>query len=821
MTIKLKPKLFAMFVVALTLMTQSCSPPSQSSATQPLPPAPGCSTTLIDAGQKGSVATTIRGSYTDTKMVPGTSSPVTAYIDASAVSIKIAYWNGSNFLTEPVAGDGTGAFVRLVILPNGTPIVFWTLGANLKAAVRSAPLGQTGAWVGGIIDTGVAPRAPEVAVNPLGQVAVAFLTDTAATGRAKFLYCNAPCTSVAGFQNMSGSPWIENTNIVAAEVAIGVGWCQANSTKYYPVAAYGVTGSTHYASCLNSTLSNCLSGANWTTSVVVATGNLSTKLLVDPNVVGDIPKVASLGASGITPYVMGSTACTSAPAAFSAGSAMGIATSGSQWMSFLKDPVGKFHLMANDSTTTVKYFNSTTTTVTGAWNAAGVVDTTTLAAASGGGADINPAGSGIYVSYGQNVLPFDIRLGRVNDYTQTSNTATFSRLTPDVSGDLQLSAAGTQLKNVAISSNAQKIPAIAYVDYSVGAVANAKLKFAMRTGSSSSSPWVSYIVPDTINPQFPSLGFDQNGLPWLGYFDAGVNRFYLTTNSMPSGSGAWSTYEFPATPSGAPVALPAANNTAVGMFYSSGVANPVLVVIDTNAASKGVKATMLNPRTGVWSATQTIDGLTTGALGAAHVAIDNDMNGNLVVAYQELNVARVRYSASSDAVTWTTPMQISAVSQGQGISIRINPATGSPAISYFDQVNNTVYYNPCTGTPTTCATGGWNPVQVEVAAGVSALTATNNQILSTALNFTSAGASYLFYPRGQANDGNLLLAQNATGAFVLQVASPGSLGNLPGSPALNFGVAGWNVVAAPNASGYFTSAFIGPGNRIYATSCGD
>jgi hypothetical protein len=208
-------------------------------------------------------------------------------------------------------------------------------------------------------------------------------------------------------------------------------------------------------------------------------------------------------------------------------------------------------------------------------------------------------------------------------------------------------------------------------------------------------------------------------------------------------------------------------------------------------------------------------------LGAAHVAIDYDLNGNVVVAYQELNVARVRYSYTNNAVTWTTPMQVSGANQGQGVSVRLNPIGGAPAISYYDQVNNAVYFNQCAGTPTTCSTGGWNPVQVEVAAGVSALTATNNQILSTALNFNAGGSAYLFYPRGQANDGNLLLAQNATGPFVLQVAAPGSLGNLPGGPALNFGVAGWDVASAPNASGYFTSAFVGPGNRVYVTSCGD
>ena len=197
------------------------------------------------------MATVARGLYSDTKMIPGTSSPSTAFIDQSAVGIKYSYWNGSQFVTEIVSGDGTAAFLRLAYQPSGIPMIFWTLGGNVKVAIRSTAPPQAGTWSAGIMDTGVAPRALEVAVNPLGQILVSFLTDTAATGRIKFSYCNAGCTSSVDFQTMSPNPYIDNTNLVAAETATGAAWCRASSTSYYPVVVYAVTGSTKYAVCLN------------------------------------------------------------------------------------------------------------------------------------------------------------------------------------------------------------------------------------------------------------------------------------------------------------------------------------------------------------------------------------------------------------------------------------------------------------------------------------------------------------------------------------------------------------------------------------------
>jgi hypothetical protein len=752
-------------------------------------------------------------------MIPGTSSPSTAFVDQSAVSIKYSYWNGQQFITEIIAGDGGGGFVRLAYLPNGTPMVFWTYGGNLKMAVRSAAPSAAGTWTAGIIDTGVAPRATEVAVSPLGQVLVSFLTDTAVTGRVKFVYCGTGCSNPSSFQTMSPNPYIDNTNVIAGEMATGAAWCKVSATSYYPVVTYAVTGATKYAVC-TSTLTNCTNSSNWTLATITASASAASKVFLDPSVTGDVPNIVVSGASGITPYV-GSAACNLAPGSFTAGTVMGTSTSGNLWMSLMKDGGGLYHLVANDGTATVKYFNSTTTTLTSSWNSAGVVESTTLANPSAGGADIDKATSGIYASYGMAVIPYDLHLAKITNYTVASNLATFTLFTPDLTGNLQLGAAGTQLRNIAMATNPAGVPGVAYVDYSVGAVANAKLKFALRGGTTSSSPWIPYIVPDTINPQFPSLTFDSGGNPWISFFEAATNKFYLMTNSSNNGSGTWNSYVFPAIPSGAPIALPAANNTAVTMISVSGVQSPVMLTTDTNASSKGIRAAVFNPVTKVWSVVAVVDNLTSGANGAAHLTADSDGSENIVIAYQDLSVGRVKYSYSNGGLTWSTPIIISSVNQGVGATIRINPRTDQPAVSYYDQTNNLVFYNSCSGTIASCATSGWTPQEVEGAAGVSGLSASTGQFLRTGLTYNALGTPMLAYARGQTNDGNLVVWQNQNGNYFSAATAGGVNGNLVGSPALNFAVAGWSLASTPNHAGQSTTAYIGPGNWLYANSCGD
>ena len=215
----------------------------------------------------------------------------------------------------------------------------------------------------------------------------------------------------------------------------------------------------------------------------------------------------------------------------------------------------------------------------------------------------------------------------------------------------------------------------------------------------------------------------------------------------------------------------------------------------------------------------TIDALT--AAGASHLSVDQDSNGTLAVAYRSLGTTRATYSTTSDTLTWTSPLTISSVNQGMGVTIRLNPVTGSPAIAYFDRANNAVYYGSCSGTATSCATAGWTTTQIETAAGVSGLINTNEQLLSASLVFGTDGKAYIFYPRGQGNDGRMVLAQGAPGSLTSSAVTTSANASLAGTAALNFAVSGWSVASARNSSGASTSVYLGPGSWLYASSCGD
>jgi hypothetical protein len=89
------------------------------------------------------------------------------------------------------------------------------------------------------------------------------------------------------------------------------------------------------------------------------------------------------------------------------------------------------------------------------------------------------------------------------------------------------------------------------------------------------------------------------------------------------------------------------------------------------------------------------------------------------------------------------------------------------------------------------------------------------------LNISTDGTIYLAYPRGQGADGNLILAKNSSGTFTSSTLYSGTNANLPGTPAVNFGVAGWGISSTLNTAAYFTSVYLGPGNWLYSTSCGD
>ncbi len=813
----------AILAICLLVAVLGCSKGSSSSSTASAggaqwSAAASCSTRVLDYGQKGTVAAVARGSYSDMKIISGTSSPSMAYVDAGSITLKFNYWTGTSFQTEVISGDGTGAFVRLVYLSNGIPIVFWTLGGNLKVAIRSAAPPSSGIWSAGVIDSSTAPRSLEVSVNPMDQVGVVYISDTAVAGRVKFLYCDTPCVSPTNFQTMVATPYIENTNVVAAEVATGIGWCKSSSSLYYPAVVYSVTGLTRFAICQNATLSNCLTNTNWSPQTVVATGNLSSKLILDSTATGDIPKVISKGAAGMVTYTMGA-ACTAAPAAFTAGATLGGVNSGTQWMTILKDSGGKFHVAANESTTSVNYYNSQTTTFNGAWNTSSVIETITTPAATAGGAALDPANSTMYVSYGTNAAPYDLRLGRVINYATASNSASYVRYTPDVTGLLQMPTATAQLGLISTARTSTGLPAITYVDYSIGALAGAKLKYAYRVDAASTSSWTTAVIPGTQSPQFPAFIFDQNNLPWIGYFDAANNRFYLATNSRTDGSGIWNTFEFPSQPTGAPAALPAANQVALVLAKNSGVLTPVMITIDNNATSRSVKSALFNPATLTWSTATTIETLT--VAGASHISADYDSAGNLILAYRDNSATKAKYVYSSNGTIWTVPLLVGSVGQGAGVSVKINPITSSPSMAYYDRTNNSVYYAACSASPSACASSGWTASQIATGAGVSGLVLGNEQLLKASLSFSATGVVQIAHPTGQGSYGGLFIADNSLGAFNTTLISSGSAANLSGSPALNFAISGWNTNTVRNAIDQLVMAFIGPGNWLYVSSCGD
>lgn len=792
-----------------------------------------CISKVIDRGIKGTVAAVTRGAYADIKTIPGTDYSAVAYVDAGALSVKLNWDDGTDYNTEIVSGDGAAAWVRLALLSDKTPIVLWVSGTSLKAAIRSAPLTTTTAtWTAGIIDTGTAPRAVEVAVNPLDEIGVTFLTDTATAGKAKFLWCAAPCTNPNSFKAMEGTATtavIENNTIGAAQTATGIAWCKVSSSVYYPAVVYtSATNTAKYAVCRNSNLNNCLTSTGWTLQNVQATASsVANSVYIDQTVVGDVPKVLSRLAGGVTTYLMSaSTSCAAVPAAFTAGSTLTASSNtGTLWMKLLASPAGKFQLVANDSTTSVRYYTSQTTSFNGTWDTHGVIETTTLPAASSGGADIDSVSGGIYVGYGQNVANYDVRLSRIADYTlaSSSGSQTYSNTSPDQTGGIQLIGASLQQMNISAAKTSAGKFGVAYVDFSVGAAANAKLKYAYRNAIDSSASWDVVQVPGTTNPQFPGLAFDNQNRPWISYFEANSNRFYLTRNSQSDGSGSWVTYAFPAIPAGAPVALPAANATQVAMVMVGSTYYPVMIVIDTNAGSKGVKAARFNPNTTAWSAVTSIDGMTLGALGASNLSSAWSATAGAAITYRENNVTRARYASTTDGLTWSGPYTVSSQNgSGAGADIALNPANSySPAISYYDRANNRVYVSTCSGTLTSCASGGWSSSIIDNTAGVSGLASAQEQVLGAPIGYTPQGKIYVGYVRGQANDGSFKLWHNFSGYTVPDSAMDGANGALVGLTALNFGISGMNGRGLINSDTGMTFFHIGPGNWLYTTGCGE
>lgn len=292
--------------------------------------------------------------------------------------------------------------------------------------------------------------------------------------------------------------------------------------------------------CRNATLANCLDNTNWNLQNVVTAANVGNDLILNSAVVDDVPKILSRASTGLIAYRMGTTGCTQAPGAFSAGATLGGATTGTQWFSADFDSTGKFHVFANESTTSVRYYNSTSTDFLSTWNALGTAETVTLVAGSYGRAVMDRALNYFYGVYGVGAAPFNLRLTRINDSSVASNAATYLRTSPDTQGAYQISAATGQQQNIATAKTSDSALGLTAVDFSSGGATTGLLKYFYKSTETASESYLTTIVPGPLAPQYPSIAFDHLDRPWIGYFDATLNRFFLVSNSRADGQGTWS-----------------------------------------------------------------------------------------------------------------------------------------------------------------------------------------------------------------------------------------------------------------------------------------
>ncbi len=820
------------FLMALFLI--SCGNPEVNLPTVTGTNAGGstCGESVVDYGLKGPVAASQRGIYADVQMIPGTTRPAIAHSDLGVIGVKVTYHDGTNYVSEVVSA-GTATFIKIVFLSSGRPAVFWTTGGtqSVLGAFRSAPFGTAGNWTVGVLDTAsVSSRSLDVAVSPLDEIAVVYVASAvAATARPRFLYCDAGCSGPGGFQGMTAAENIENVNLTASHMTAGVAWCKVSSTDYYPAVVYntataGAAAGSRYAVCRQSNLANCITAANWTKQTVNTTANLlAADLYIDPTTTGDVAKVILNVAGGIQLNIMSaSTACTAAPAAFTAGATLGAASTGNAWLKLMQDSSGYFHIAANLSTTNMRYFNSQTTTFTGAWNAVGNVETNTLNAvtATSGGAALSSSDSKLHMAYGANAAPFSTNLATLSGYTTASSAATFTVQQPDTTGNVLMTAAPIRNTRMAFTSGGRA--AIAYVDYSPTTLTAGRLKYAIRADNSSTASWSYVQIPGPTNPQFPAIAFDGNDKPWISFFDQTINRFYLATNSSTEGTGSWSIYTMPIAPTGT-YTLPAVNDTAVAMYKNGSTYSPVILVLDsTNATTTaGLKSAMFNPSTSTWSNVN--DGTPIFTLGASDgnaLTADFDLNGNIVAAFWDITSTRLKYVHSSNGgATWTTAYNVTAPAVGEFASIRINRYNGYPAVAYFDRANNRSYYSVCANSASSCASGGWADTLLEANLGISGLTTSTGQVLGTGIAFSSTGNPTVFYSTGQGGLASLRKCELSGSNFSCSTVSEGRGGNTVSATAVNYAVSGWSVHANANDSGGTTAAYIGPGGWLYQYSC--
>ena len=400
-------------------------------------------------------------------------------------------------------------------------------------------------------------------------------------------------------------------------------------------------------------------------------------------------------------------------------------------------------------------------------------------------------------------------------------------------GTLIAGVQANMYRNIAGATNNSGYPAAVYADYSIGTFANSALKYTYRGSTSSSSSWVTYTIPGTGAPMMPSLAFDHNNKPWISYYDNTTFRYYLVTNDQVDGSGTWSSYIFPFNGKTAISTAPSNDDTGVAMAYSGSTAKPVMVIANGNTGTLGLYAAILTPSTGTWSTIRSIDTI---AQGVTRIKADFDTSGNVVLGYYALTTGALapRYAqlTSISTNTWAGPIQLlnTGTVGREGIEIKINPSNGKPAMSFFDRATSTAYYAYCNKTVASgdCANsvGNWpglpgTPITVDSGTGVSALTVTTNEgILNAGLTFRSNGTADISYMTVAATQALKLGTYNGS-SFDLTTLKSSATSYMGIANPLNYAMFGVNLDSVRASTGQLYNFYVGPGNYLYLTSCGD
>lgn len=823
------------------------------------------STKIIDFGERSTTTTAgLRGAFSDTALQPTTNYPAFVFTDAGSLTLKFMSWNGSKYNLEIIAGGLTTSWVKIVYLSTGRPLVFWTNGATgLYMATRASVDHSTSStWTISTIENvaTVAARALEVSVNALDQVGLFYVNSTNTSARV--VLCSTNCQTASNYSGMGVVTNAISLTASASNNSADIKWCNAGSGIYYPIVTYGGTVQSLIGRCAQSTLANCLTPGNWTTANITdgvnATGanQVMTKLHIGSGTGESFSVVARRSGSEIRAYRQNTGTCATGALSFNATSRQVVAsaTVGNSYGNLMRDSSNRWHLIANDGTTNMRYYNETTGVITSVWNA-GLLETTTLPAIATmrGGAVVDEPSDQLLWTYGRSnagtptqtmsnvVLGFsNCPVAGTGCSTTTLGSAasaigySFGNIPLDVSGQIHLTTA--QLPNViSLQTTSTGVPAVAFIDFSNGSATTGRLKYRIQIANGATTSWLLSDIGSAVSPHNVSLAFDHLDRPWIAYYDANSLRYFLLTNSKTDGSAAWTQYQFPIALATA-ATLPASNNVALAMYENAGIKKPIMVVLNSGAATKVIRAARFEPSTETWSNNTLVDSSGTNNFG--RLSIDSDSLGNIVLAYNDTTNTSIKLTATSDGgATWlsspTVPSIISGVG-GQGVEVRINPQTNRPAISYYDRANNQVRYKYCTTALATCASSGnWTDLGTGIIdgfTGVLGLTAlATDGLLSSSLTFTSEGYPWVVYSLGAGSvTGNLMFnfTNNSSPNFgtssILNLGYNSNSVAPVAATAANFAVGGWSASSARSfVTGSLHAAYVGPGNYLYVTSCGN